>query len=385
LIFFLLAELASRLVLEKPQSIEIQGLSQIALPDPGGEKQQAVTRKLPSMKLFEQSSSGTGWRLKKNMRVVVKNHQTSHKDIEIVTNALGYRYGDLRKKKDDDFRILFLGDSIILAGYVPATETIPAHIESHLRRRDQTHQNIQVINAGGNGAALKGEFAVLVETGLAVEPDVVLIGLYLNDAQGSYSIKAAQYPTWIRWSYFLTHVLNRFQYLTVIMEDRERIEKQDDAMSKFASRNPVLDGASWEDTREGFNNEIVRAFGDWGYAWTDEAWRKMERTAKLMEHVAEERDIELIFVLFPVRQQVQSEILRDEPQKMFQAMMQRLGVKYLDLLPALRSKYQEDGVNVFYDHCHLREEGNAFIADTVSRFLIEASDRLQWLRAVSTK
>jgi hypothetical protein len=169
------------------------------------------------------------------------------------------------------------------------------------------------------------------------------------------------------------------------MENRERITDQDDAMSEFTSRNPVLDGASWKDTREGFNNEIVNAFGDWGYAWTDDAWTKMAKTVNLMEHVSEEHNFELIFVMFPVRHQVQSEILRDEPQKKFQAMMRRLGVKHFDLLPALRSKYQEDGVNIFYDHCHYRAEGNAFIAETVTRFLIEKSDRLQWLRAASTK
>jgi hypothetical protein len=156
-------------------------------------------------------------------------------------------------------------------------------------------------------------------------------------------------------------------------------------MDEFASKNPVLDGASWKDSQEGFNNEIVSAFGDWGYAWTDEAWTKIESTVKLLERVAEDHEIELIFVMFPVRQQVQSKILRDEPQKKFQAMMRRLGIKHLDLLPVLRSKYQEDEVNVFYDHCHYRAEGNAFIADTVSRFLIEESDKLQWLRAASTK
>jgi hypothetical protein len=258
-------------------------------------------------------------------------------------------------------------------------------MESHLRSRDQTRQNIQVINAGGNGGELEGEFAVLVETGLSVEPDVVLVGLYLNDANSSYFVNAGQYPPWIRWSHFLTYVLNRVQYLTVIMENRERIVKQDAALDEFTLKNPVSDGASWKDSQEGFNNEIVNAFGDWGYAWTDEAWMKMEGTAQLLEHVAYEHDIELIFVLFPVRQQVQSDIYRDEPQRKFHTIMQRLGIKHLDLLPALRSKYQEDGIDVFYDHCHYRAEGNAFIADTISRFLISESDKLKWLAAASAK
>jgi hypothetical protein len=217
LIFFALAEIASRLVLEKPQSMEIRGVSQMALPDLGGEKQEAVARGLAGYAIYEWSGSKTGIRLKKNMRVVIKNHDLTKKDIELSTNALGYRYGDLRKKTSNDFRILVLGDSIIFSDYAPATETIPGHMESHLRSRDQTHQNIQVINAGGNGGELEGEFAVLVETGLSVEPDVVLVGLYLNDANSSYFVNAAQYPLWVRWSHFLTFVLNRFKYLTVIL------------------------------------------------------------------------------------------------------------------------------------------------------------------------
>ena len=66
-------------------------------------------------------------------------------------------------------------------------------------------------------------------------------------------------------------------------------------------------------------------------------------------------------------------------------MMQRLGIKHLDLLPVLRAKYQEDEVNVFYDHAHYRAEGNAFTADNISRFLMKESDGLQWLSAASTK
>ena len=81
----------------------MQGLSQIALPDPGAEKQHVVSRGLAGYDLIKWSASKTGIRLKKNVSVVIKNHSVSRQEIEVSTNALGYRYGDLTKKKKNDF------------------------------------------------------------------------------------------------------------------------------------------------------------------------------------------------------------------------------------------------------------------------------------------
>jgi hypothetical protein len=60
----------------------------------------------------------------------------------------------------------------------------------------------------------------------------------------------------------------------------------------------------------------------------------------------------------------------DEPQRDFGRHMKELGVAYIDLLPLLREKYQRDGVNVFYDHCHYRSEGHEFFTKAVADFLL---------------
>jgi hypothetical protein len=89
-----------------------------------------------------------------------------------------------------------------------------------------------------------------------------------------------------------------------------------------------------------------------------------------MKQVGDERGFRLAVMLFPVKFQVQSELMMDEPQRNFERYMTELGVAHIDLLPILRGKYQRDGVNVFYDHCHYRTEGHESFAKPVADFLL---------------
>jgi hypothetical protein len=89
-----------------------------------------------------------------------------------------------------------------------------------------------------------------------------------------------------------------------------------------------------------------------------------------MKQVGDERGFRLAVILLPVSYQVKSELLMDEPQRNFDRYMADLGLAHLDLLPLLREKYQRDGVNVFYDHCHQKAEGHEYFAKATADFLL---------------
>jgi hypothetical protein len=89
-----------------------------------------------------------------------------------------------------------------------------------------------------------------------------------------------------------------------------------------------------------------------------------------MKQVGNERGFRVAVMLLPVRHQVQSELLVDEPQQEFELQMTELGLAHIDLLPLLREKYEQDGVNVFYDHCHYRPEGYEYFSKFVAEFLM---------------
>jgi hypothetical protein len=311
-----------------------------------------------------------------HVQVIVRKHFVSGRRVEIRTNALGYRGEDVPPKTPRDFRILVLGDSITLADYAQEDETYPARIEQRLREYREAAKAIRVINAGMAGLDLRSEFMILMETGLETKPDIVVEGLYLNDAAASFSLRAAVFPPYVRWSRLLTFLSGRVDVLRALFLKHQRERDRKEALVRFLAGHPLTVDDDWHDSDTAFNQEIADTFFDWGYAWSEDAWARMGETLALMKHVAADHDFELFVVLLPVRQQVQSRLLRDEPQRRFEALMRELGLPHLDLLPALREKYARDGHDVYYDHCHYRPEGDAFIGRLIADALVRESARL---------
>jgi hypothetical protein len=378
----LLLEVVSRLLFEAPPSVIIDNLSDPAANVPSLEGRENVT--LKDGRIFSKGvpDSGfyvhtpTGRRLRRGASGVITRHHLSKKDIEFSTNSLGYRDEEIGEKGDRDYRILVLGDSITLGDFVAADETYPAYIERSLIAAGNPAlegRNLRVINAGVGAIDLQNEFAILMETGLSVEPDVVLVGLYLNDAYHSPVLKIRRLSPALSWSHFLRVAsmwldvsLDRYVYEGTGLRDKDAIES---ARERFVATHSVAEG-DLHSSQDAFHAAIAERIGGWGYAWSGDFWPKIVPILELMKQVANERGFRLAVLLFPVSHQVHSELLMDEPQREFDRHMTGLGLPHIDLLPLLREKYQRDGVNVFYDYCHYRPEGNEYFAKAVADFLL---------------
>lgn len=129
----------------------------------------------------------TGRRLTPNVEAIIKNHYTSGLDVTVKTNSLGLRHPELKPKRAGEYRILAIGDSITAADYLPFKQTYPAVLAGELNSRGESGRQIEVINAGVGALGLREEYYLLMETGLQTKPDLVLLGLYLNDAEQSVS------------------------------------------------------------------------------------------------------------------------------------------------------------------------------------------------------
>ena len=377
----LLLEVVSRLLFEAPPSVVIENLSDPEATRPLTERE-GVTLKDGRIFVKGVPDSGfyihtpTGRRLRPGVSGVITRHHLSKKDVEFSTNSLGYRDEEIGEKGDRDYRILVLGDSITVGDYVAADETYPAFIERSLIEAGDPAlegRNLRVINAGVGAIDLQNEFAILMETGLSVKPDVVLVGLYLNDAYHSPVLKIRRLSPALSWSHFLRVAsmwldvsLDRYVYEGTGLRDKDAIER---ARERFVAAHPVAEG-DWHSSQDAFHAVIAERIGGWGYAWSDDFWQKIVPILELMKQVGDERGFRLAVLLFPVSYQVQSELLMDEPQREFDRHLTELGVAHIDLLPLLREKYQRDGVNVFYDYCHYKPGGNEYFAKAVADFLL---------------
>jgi hypothetical protein len=373
---FAVLEIAARLFLPRPETVLVDDVKKED-NEVKADKELRVRSGLGGFVLFRQTDAGL--RLNKNIRMIIRSHQLSGKNVEIRTNNLGYRGDDVLDKKADEFRILTLGDSITLADYADEDQTYPAYVERRLKLLGPAANGVRVLNAGTSSIDLRSEFMMLMETGLSTKPDIIVEGLYLNDADVSFTLNAVTYPPSVRWSRLLTFLMSRTNYLRTAMEMHRRQDDRKDEQKEFEAHNVVTPDGDWHESDGAFNHEIVEAFSDWGYAWTNDAWRKMEETLTLMKQVAADHDAELFVVLLPVRHQVESKRLRDEPQRQFERIAKKLGLHYLDLLPPLREKYAADHTDFYYDHCHMRQSGNELVGRLIAAKLAKESGKLHAL------
>jgi len=96
---------------------------------------------------------------------------------DVKVNSLGFRSPE-PDQSDDARRVLFLGDSITFGSELPAGTTWPELLAIRLESRDP---RFDVQNLALSGYDVVQELAVLEHRGLTLSPELVVIGLCLND------------------------------------------------------------------------------------------------------------------------------------------------------------------------------------------------------------
>ena len=86
---------------------------------------------------------------------------------------------------------MFLGDSITFGLGMPEENTFVRLVEDQARQKGG---NWETINSAVKGLGMDAELAILTETGLALQPDLVVLDFYLNDFQESPGIYLTRLP-----------------------------------------------------------------------------------------------------------------------------------------------------------------------------------------------
>ncbi len=97
-------------------------------------------------------------------------------DVRI--NSLGIRGGERVLGGDDVYRVLTLGDSITFGNFLPEEATYASQLEQKLNRDDRVSE---VLNFGVGGYDIAQYTAQLRHKGVGLEPDLVVVGMCLND------------------------------------------------------------------------------------------------------------------------------------------------------------------------------------------------------------
>jgi hypothetical protein len=109
-------------------------------------------------------------------------HTSAEFDYRWTNNALGMRDRERQwQKAPGAFRILVLGDSMVQGHGVALEDSMAWQLEEHLRRR---YPRVEVLNGGIFGYSPLLEYLYLREIIDRVQPDVVIVALFLDNDVG---------------------------------------------------------------------------------------------------------------------------------------------------------------------------------------------------------
>ncbi len=302
----------------------------------------------------------TGARLRRNLNVRFTSPITGD-DIVIRTDHLGFRGRPLQAKEPDEFRVLLLGDSITCAIFMREDKTYASVLEQLT--------GVRILNAAVGSLSLREELCVLTESGLAAEPDIVLLQLYYNDDSTSSTCEIPK------------GLLGRSaiaQQLRALVESRRYAATAFDRYESLSGKpypTRTFPDDAWRTNREAFEAVIASACGEWGFAWFQPYWDELAPELQIMSEVTQRHGIELIVALMPVKIQVEADFINNRPQQMFNRLMTERGLKHVDLLPSLRAAYREAETSLSYDHCHLTTPGHQAVAKALAPIIDDARRR----------
>lgn len=126
-------------------------------------------------------------------------------------NSLGHRDHEFSVvKPHDTFRILTIGDSLTFGEGVKQIDDIYTEILEKKLNENHSSTKYEVLNVAQKGINVKEYLSVLRDPGLSYQPDLVMIGFYINDIEADKSKRPKNsiiIPESLHW------ILSRFSYL----------------------------------------------------------------------------------------------------------------------------------------------------------------------------
>lgn len=319
----------------------------------------------------KQANSIYAWELVASRRMVWEEHPTSGagytlmkpgshyewQGIKVDINSHGLRSPETTYEKPlGTFRILNLGDSIVMGWGVREEDTYGQRLELMLNEDSSRDFRFEVINAGVPGWNVENALAFLQQEGLKYEPDLILLGLTLsNDIKGRSALLADNQPTLIKWlrsnTYFWPFLTVQLRWIEARSQDRDRIDVIDPPTEpeKYFPQDPDA-----------------------------EQWKVFWNQVSAINQLAAEEDIPVTLIIFPLEFQVIDGSYPTLPQELLTARATEAGIPAIDPLLAFRRACQEkpSGACQLEDRylfadvwMHPSAEGHKLIADELETFL----------------
>ncbi len=254
-------------------------------------------------------------------------------EVSGTINAKGFRGSDKAFKKTNGItRIAFLGDSFTLGVGVKDNDTLPASFEHAIRSK---YPNTEVLNFGVSGSSTERQIKLLEEYVIAFEPDIVVIVLFLNDANRTGTIRFLSRPRVLakvrKYSFFVNAFVGN-------------IEK------------PIL------------NETMIRHYQD-GFIEGSSGWEAVKAGLKKGKSLSEQHDFQFIVAVYPVLIQLDDRYPFREIHKKVEDYCVSLRIPFIDLLNGFVGK-KDSELWVHSTDQHPNEVAHRIAGAELSEFFI---------------
>ena len=305
-------------------------------------------------------------------------------ETHIRINGLGLRAAqDYERKGPKTFRILMLGDSFAMGVGVDQDETYGQVLARRLVERVAESSSVlnhyEVINAGVPGYNTFQALTYLRESGLALEPDLVVLGFYIgndvaeNFAVPSVSVQHGYLQSGGTVNGFLPASLRR--YLALHSHLYQLI---------WPLQRRLLNPSRWmREEQERLQRRLAIYEVDPGGPDSENLWRTTEQSMAEMAALTLGQGVPFVVVVIPERVQVERQAWEsliepregsgttyriDWPNQRVVAIGRELGLPVLDLLPVFTQATAGEPLYLKLDG-HWTRRGHEIAAEALEAFL----------------
>ena len=316
-----------------------------------------------------------GTDLQPGYRGYLREEEFRH-DVEL--NSIGLRQGEIEISKDDRMRILFVGDSFTFGYGVEEEDGYVRVVEGKLNGKGEG--NYQVLAKGVPAWWTDSYYLYLKTRGLALEPDVVVIGLFMgNDIDVGDPDNAV-------WNEVDANGLPKST-----LSKRVRIDQGHRVRVKRKTRwkVPVLRNSHVFQLCWTAVQRVLRIFKpkvqgaimyQHDYSEDTEAMiKKVEQLLLGMAEMSRAAGGQFAVVMIPERFQVHpqyrtdADLDYDKPQRLFGEFFTHNGIPHLDLLPILRAQAESSGELLYYQRdSHFTRAGYKVSGEAIADYLLSS-------------
>lgn len=310
---------------------------------------------------------------------IKRNQNKLFPGIEIKINSQGIRENfDIPDKKEEkEFRILIIGDSNTFGYGVNLKDSYPKQLEVFLREDEkvrETNFNYRVINAGVPGRNIEELKKFVFHYALNFKPDLLILGLFINDIEPSYFIVSGGKD--VRRPPFYPSEFNQPLIGGRILPEsiKEILRKYSKIYLYFESTYSNLRFFLGLDKP---NDYLKKEFSDLKHLSSNDPlvikkYEIMMQDILKIQRFLDLHNIKFLTIILPFRSQVEIKEASDNIQTNLTKFFKKNEIMFVDLLPNLKENKNR---NLYLPNDgHPNKLGHQIIAEVIYKFLI--SDRI---------